>query len=202
MILPFLTIGGILSIMFKTPIEYPQCYIIRNTKSEEAEWFIKIDEEGSDLFLKPHQQDFLLATHTVELTSLAEAETYHAFDIAPIGSVDEFIKWIEHNLTKTSKNHGNINTGELWLGYGEYPSCYIAYKKADGNALGVYRIKNRFEDMEYSISWWEKFNKHLFIRQISCSTREQIIANRIASDINIQELCARLETLCGTKKGA
>jgi len=184
-------------------IEYPQCFIIRENTSEDAIWFVRIMNESEDLELHHHQTDYLNSRFTVEVTTLAEAETYHAFDIAPIGTSNEFIEWIESEIIKDVKNVGNIITGTKNLSKDEYPSYYLVLvksSKTDPDAVCVFPIKSKEQNLEMPISWWEKFSEVLYLKELTYSSFEECIAVKRVFEYNTKELLERVERL--TKKGA
>lgn len=183
-------------------VEYPQCFIIRENASEDAIWFVKIMNKAEDLQLQPYHQDYIYSLYTVEVTTLAEAETYHAFDIAPIGDGAEFISWLESGITRDVKKYGNIITGTPHVGEDSYPSYYLVLLKDDHEAkpVCVYPIKSEEQNIEMPISWWEGFSGKMYIQKIEYNEFEHQIAMNRVYEYNTKELLDRVGEL--TKKGA
>jgi len=183
-------------------IEYPQCFIIRENASEDAIWFVRIMDESEDPHLQPYHQDYIDSLYTVEVTSLSEAETYHAFDIAPIGDAAGFISWIESGIAKDIKKYGNLITKTPYLGVDSYPCYYLVLMKnsIEVNPVCVYPIKSEEQNIEMPISWWESFSEKMFIRKIDYNEFENNIAVNRVFEYNVKELLDRVGEL--TKKGA
>jgi hypothetical protein len=149
-------------------VEYPQCFIIRENASEDAIWFVRIMNESEDLQLQPYHQDYIDSLYTVEVTTLSEAETYHAFDIAPIGDSGEFVEWLESNIAKDIAKYGNLITGTPHLSIDSYPSYYLVLPKGDLDAkpICVFPIKSEEQNIEMPISWWDSLSDKMFIRKM------------------------------------
>ena len=183
-------------------IEYPQCFIIREKASEDAIWFVRMMDETEDMHFQPWHSDYVNSRFVVEVTTLSEAETYNAFDIAPIGTSNEFIAWIDGEILSDIEKSGNIITGTKHFGHTEYPCYYLVLPKGDIDAhpICVYPIKSEEQNIEMPISWWKSFNEKLFIRKIDYNEFEgQIAINRVF-EYNVKELLDRVGEL--TKKGA
>lgn len=176
-------------------IEYPQCFIIRDKVKEEAIWFVVIHSEEEDLQLQPYHQDFLLGALNaeVEITTLAEAETYGAFELAPIGSSADFTKWLDDEIAKATKTNGNLLTGTNKLCKDEYPTYYMVLGKEEFKAICVFRIRSEEENIELPLSWWTDFNTKMHLREIEYGSYENSIATRVASEYNVQEFMDAVE---------
>ncbi len=183
-------------------LKYPQCFIIRENASEDAIWFVRIMDETEDLHLQTHQSDYVNSRFTVEVTTLSEAETYNAFGIAPIGTSNAFIDWIESEILNDVAKVGNIITKTKYLGHDEYPSYYLVLQKGGikKSMVCVYPIKSKEQNLELPISWWKIFNEKMFIRKVERNEFEGLITINRVFEYNVKELLDRVDAL--TKKGA
>lgn len=180
--------------------EYPQCFIIRNNKSEEAVWFIIIEDEKDDLFLKPHQQYYLYLKNVVEITSLSEAETYGAFGIAPVGTCAEFTDWLQEEMDNITKYNGNIMTNTNTIGSVMCPSYWLVIEKEisiDGEfkLVALVEVDYKENNQELPKEWWDKFNSTLHMRELDPSSFRSYVDHREAPEFNTAELIEYVNNL-------
>lgn len=173
--------------------EYPQCFIIRNKESEEAVWFIIIEDEKDDLFLKPHQQYYLDLKNVVEVTSLSEAETFGAFGVAPVGTCAEFTDWLQGEMNNIAKNKGNIMTNTNTIGGSTYPSYWLVIEKdktdnEEFKLIALVYVKDVENNPLLPLSWWDKFNNSLHIHELDISNFNSYATHREAPEFNTKEL--------------
>mgnify|MGYP000131450796 CR=1 FL=1 len=180
-------------------IAYPQCYIIRDRKSEEAIWFVIIDNEKDDLLLKPHQQYYLNRIYVVDVTSLSEAETYGAFEIAPIGTCVDFIDWLQNEMDNIASITGNIMTDTNTIGSNSYPSFWLIVEKkiitSEAALVALVKVNNDKDNTELPMSWWNKFNSTLYMIELEASNYNDRTARREAPELNATELIKLVKEL-------
>lgn len=181
-------------------LEYPQCFIIRSIDTEEATWFVVIEDKTDDLELLTYQSNYLTAKYIVDQTTLSEAETYSAFGIAPLGTCSEFKKWLNDIINNDIATVGNIITGDKHFSKDDYPSYYAVFKIENNDPVCVFPIKSKEQNIEMSISWWKKFSNVAFIEKVDYNSFESYITVTRMLEYNIKELLDRVEKL--TKKGA
>ena len=173
-------------------IKYPYCFVIRDYESDEAIWFVKIDNEQDDVEFPEEVFEYIKNNFKYDKITFAEAESYEMFGVAKMCNPRQLAKWIVEYIDK-KMNFSKIPEDNIWLSSTmTYPSYQMI--RMDNKVIGIVRINSRSDDY-FSDEWRDKFNNGFEKKEITSSEFDRCITYRIAAELNMEELIHLIEDL-------